>query len=202
MPGQPGPYRLYLYVYDEAGKAATANLPLLVKGERRTPLPFYVYKDGFAGMPWSPSGWMGNTDALTLDGDSSDDPSAGEAAIKLGYTENSGWAGIAWQHPPNNWGDQEGGYDLTGATALELRARGASGGERINIGVGIIGKEKPHADSVRANVDNIVLTDEWALYTVPLEGRDLSSIKTGFVISLAGQGKPVTVYLDEIRFVR
>jgi hypothetical protein len=69
MPRVPGPYRLFLYAYDAAGRAATANVPLLVKGQIRTPMPFYVYQDGFEGMPWAPSGWMGSTDLLTLDGD-------------------------------------------------------------------------------------------------------------------------------------
>jgi hypothetical protein len=33
MPGAPGAYRLFVYASDPAGNAATANIPLLVKGE-------------------------------------------------------------------------------------------------------------------------------------------------------------------------
>jgi hypothetical protein len=202
MPEQPGPYRLYLYVYDDAGSAATANIPLLIKGERRTPLPFYVYQDGFEGMPWAPSGWMGTIDALTLEGDNAEDPYAGRAAIRMRYTGEFGWVGVAWQNPPNNWGDQPGGVDMRGARALELWARGAYGGEKINIGVGIIGKDKPHFDSAKTSIDGIVLTDQWQRYEVPLEKFDLSSIKTGFVVTLTGRSSPVTIYLDNIRFIR
>ena len=46
------------------------------------------------------------------------------------------------------------------------------------------------------------LTDDWKLYRVPLEGADLSSIKTGFFFSIEGRRKPVTLYLDDIRYVR
>ena len=202
MPEQPGPYRLYLYAADEAGNAATANLPLLIKGERRTPLPFYVYRDGFTGMPWAPSGWMGNTEALALDGEYTEDVYAGSSAVKISYTGKFGWAGIAWQNPPNNWGEQDGGVDMTGATALELWARGDQGGELIGIGVGIIGEDKPYPDSARKTVNGIKLTREWQRYTVPLAGLDLSGIKTGFVITLTGRSEPLAVYLDNIRFIR
>lgn len=34
MPIEPGQYRLFAYAYDDAGNAATANIPLLVKGQR------------------------------------------------------------------------------------------------------------------------------------------------------------------------
>jgi hypothetical protein len=202
MPDEPGPYRLFLYAHDKAGKAATANMPLLVKGEVRTRLPVFVYEDGFEGMPWAPSGWMGSIDSLTLDGAHTENPYEGDACIKLRYTGEFGWVGVAWQHPPNNWGEQEGGFDLTGAKQLELWARGEYGGEQIKIGVGLIGDDKAHPDSGMTSIDGIVLKQEWQRYRIPLKRIDLSSIKTGFVVTVTGRKSAVTIYLDSIKFVR
>lgn len=124
MPEEPGAYRLYLYAYNAVDRAATANIPLLVKGEVRTHMPFSVYEDGFEGMPWVPSGWMGAHESLTVDGENTDSPQEGKHCIKMRYTGKGGWVGVAWQNPANNWGEQDGGYDLIGATHLELWARG------------------------------------------------------------------------------
>ena len=96
----------------------------------------------------------------------------------------------------------EGGHSLDGAGALEVRARGEYGGEKVSFGVGLLGEDTAHPDSAIVKLDGIELTRNWELYRIPLARNDLSSLKTGFVVTVEGRETPVTVYLDSIRFVR
>jgi len=145
---------------------------------------------------------MGDTDSLSLDGAHAENAYQGAACIRIRYDGESGWAGVAWQHPPNNWGEQDSGFDLTGATRLELWARGEYGGEHVRIGVGLLGDTVPFSDSAVTSVDGIMLTPDWQRYQVPLQKLDLSHLKTGFVVTFTGGRSPMTSYLDSIRFVR
>ena len=95
------------------------------------------------------------------------------------------------------------GYRLvTGADELELWARGEYGGEKVTFGVGLLAADREFPDSTIQKTKTIELTSEWQRYSVSLKGEDLSSLKTGFVVTLQGRRSPVTIYLDSIRFVR
>jgi hypothetical protein len=203
MPDDPGAYRLFAYANDPAGNAATANIPLLVKGEPGVRFPVSVYDEHFTHMPWTPSGIMGNAKSLTIDGDWSDSAFEGSNAIRMHYAARGGWVGVAWQHPPYNWGEEDGGFDLTGASALEFWVRGESGGEKASFGVGLLEEDTDYPDSVIAKNPTVELGSEWKKYRIPFaEDDDLSSLKVGFVVTLEGRRSPVTIYLDSIRFVK
>jgi hypothetical protein len=205
MPQDGGLYRLYAMASDAHGGAATANVTLRAEGPKaaRTgtavKLPVDVYADGLAQPTWVASGWMGNIPAIKFTDKSTDSPHTGPTCIRVDYTANDNFGGIAWQSPANDWGDQPGGRDLTGATKLTFYARGANGGERVEFKYGILGKEKPYFDTGSGAI-NVTLTNQWKQYSIPLGDQDLTRIKTGFVWALQGQGKPVTFYLDDIRF--
>ena len=139
---------------------------------------------------------MGNTRALKVDERCADRPFAGETCLRVEYTDHIGWAGIFWQDPANDWGEKPGGRNLSQAATLVFRARGERGGEKVDFFVGGL-KDKPHGDSAEAKL-TVTLKKEWTRYRIPLDGKDLSQIKTGFGFSLASSGDPVVFYLDEI----
>jgi len=168
--------------------------------------PFYVYMD--ANSPTNhfvPSGWMGDFGDLQLKVDHAENCKAGGTCIQIIYsakkTQGADWAGIYWQDPANNWGDRDGGFDLTGASKLTFWARGEKGGEKIDEfrSGGIPGE---YFDSDVAYMGPVVLTAEWKKYEIELTGKDLKSIKGGFAFSArAGDNKGGAVfYIDDIRY--
>lgn len=207
LPIHKGGYRLYAYVRDTHGGAAVANVPLYVQADgpppaaRKAALPLVLFGTGAkSAVPFTPAGYMGNTAAIKMDTASTDSPRAGKTCLKVSYAAADNWGGVVWQDAANDWGDHPGGWDLTGASRLTFWARGASGGESVTFLFGLLGKDKTYPDSATGKLDRVTLTSGWKSYTLDLKGLDLSRIKTGFCWTLAATGKPVTFYLDDIRY--
>lgn len=165
---------------------------------------FPVYSD--ANSPdnhYTPSGWMGDHGDILLDLAYSDNPHSGTTSIRIAYsalkTQGANWAGVYWQHPPNNWGDKAAGFNLSGATKLVFWARGERGGERIQeFRVG-----GAPGDTSASSIGPMFLKAQWTQYEIDLSGTDLGSISGGFMWSANAEDNPkgCAFYLDDIKFL-
>jgi hypothetical protein len=182
-------------VAQDEGAAAEEAAP-----KAELPLVLYSNAEDAGEAPYIPSGWMGNTDAIEFDDACKDKPHAGESCIRVTYNAEGKWGGIVWQSPPDDWGDEPGGFDVTGAKKLTFWARGDKGGEMVEFKMGIYPKSKPYHDTSTASLGKVKLTTEWKEYTIPLEGKNLARIKSGFVFSVAGRKEPITFYIDDIKY--
>jgi hypothetical protein len=206
LPMEGGAYRIYATAHDAYGGAATANLPIYIKAPRaahagvKATLPVTVYDEAATPGPYVPTGWMGNVSSMHLDMNCTEGPHSGQTCILFSYLSNGGWGGIAWQCPANDWGDKPGSVNLTGAKKLTFWLKGSVGGEKVKVEFGILGKDKPYPDSDHGVLDSLVLTNEWKQYSIDVGDFDMGQIKTGFVFVVGGQGHPITVYIDDVRY--
>ena len=162
-------------------------------------LPANVASPAGDGL-WIPSGYMGETASITMDPACSEKPHEGSnTCTKVIYAKNDGWGGVVWQSPQDDWGNAAGGFNLNGATKLVVWARGKDGGEKVKFGFGVIGKDKPFPDSDKGEIE-VVLTSDWKEYDIPLAGKDLSDIKSGFDWVVGGQGGTLTFFLSQVHY--
>jgi hypothetical protein len=105
-----------------------------------------------------------------------------------------------WQSPANDWGDRPGGWDLSGARKLTFWARGDKGGETVTFEFGLIGRDKAYHDTAKGKLAGVRLTERWQQFEIDLAKKDLTRIKSGFVCVIAGAGRPITIYLDDVRY--
>ncbi|MCP4649183.1 MAG: hypothetical protein GY853_03760 [PVC group bacterium] len=167
---------------------------------------FGVYYDrGNRQNHYIPSGWMGDHGDIKMNENCKENPHSGKSCIKFTYTaegkQGANWCGVAWQNPANNWGEKNGGKDLTGATKLTFWARGEQGNERIlEFKFGGIGGT--YADSDSMGIGPIDVTTEWQQYTIDLTDTDLSYIIGGFCWSTNADANPdgCVFYLDDIQY--
>jgi hypothetical protein len=225
MPTDAGAYRLFAYAYNGKDRVATANYPVKVSAsaavsaatsamtpeekEKMKPaevkFPFVLFADGLEKSPYNPTGFMpeGIDKVLTLNGKCTDNPHTGKTCIKVVYDKTSGWGGIVWQNPDNDWGKLPGGYNLTGAKVLSFWARGEKGGEKATFGFGLLTDKDKNAyfDTDKGELKDVVLTKNWHPYFIYLDDKDLSRIKTAFwIVTGANNGKATTFYVDDIQY--
>jgi hypothetical protein len=185
--------------YDVVAEDSTGDVQEVVE-------VFNVFTDKWANdNHYSPSGWMGDHGDIQIDDTCKNNPHTGQTCFQVKYsgkkTQNAGWIGMFWQNPPNNWGDQMGGYDLTEYSKLTFWARGDNGGEVVSeFKMGGIGGM--YSDSDSSSITQIVLSTEWKQYEIDLSDLDLSYISGGFCLTASSVDNPegFIIYLDDIRY--
>lgn len=168
---------------------------------------FNVYTDkNSLSNHFHPTGWVGDWGDVICNDDFRLDPHEGRTCIKVVYSaqasEMQGWAGIYWLHPPNNWGDKPGGFNLIGVISLSFWAKGAVGGEKVEFSVG--GVAGFYGDSLQPAVSTGVanLTSCWQRFSIDLLGKNVTRVVGGFSWISNRTLNPIgaTFYLDDIRY--
>lgn len=167
-------------------------------------MPFYIFNNSIfpPAKNFCPSGYMGDVPNVMLTGSFTKLLQDGYPALKVSFNPagGGGWAGVLWQNPPNNWGELDGGYNLSRARKLTFWARGDRGGEAVEFKFGGITGLYPDSDS--RSTGEIVLTAEWKEYAIDLKGADLRYVSGGFGFSVRKDvnRNGCVFFLDNMKF--
>jgi len=164
----------------------------------------------------------GGADKALMDTACETEALGGRTSIECSFlSERLNWGG--WQFvngvlpageagPRMNWGSFPGaGLDLSGAKSLSFWAKGAKGGERVELFAFGIGRDpatgrphEPYPDSCRkTSLGYVTLGKQWKRYRLNLRGKKLGYVigGLGWVTNAPKNGRrDITFYLDEIRF--
>lgn len=207
LPRADGGIKVYAMVADTFGNVGIASTSITVRDREaaarkflvpKPELPFSVYRDG-DDLPYIPTAYMGNYEAIEVDLHHTEEVYAGEAAIRISYLASRDWYGLGFVDPPGDWGDILGGYDLSGATTLRFWAKASYDNLPVKIGLGLLEDDRTYYDT-DIRMEEITLTQEWQPYEIKLRRMDLSCIRTGLVLFASGEGLTHHIYLDEVVF--
>lgn len=174
---------------------------------------FYIYDDAYSKKNhFTPSGYMGDYNDIHMDNNFRQNPHSGDSCIRVVYDAKGKrreggplkWAGVYWQQPAGNWGNDPNlkgrGYDLSAYARLTFWARAEKECEiEFKVG-GIVG---PYGDSLRqAKMVRAKLGPKWQRYEISLKGANLKHIIGGFCWVTNWEDNPdgVTFYLDDIGY--
>ena len=214
MPKVINKFNWVLGVIAAIGTGALLISPLCQADDNSSSAPiktfekFYVYKDKPTPGHFAASGFMPDGKCVTINDVWVDNCDGSRSCIQMKFDRDctatsTGWAGIYWLEPANNWGDVKGGYNLTGAKKLVFSAKGEKGGEIITFKMGGIGMGHQYPDSDSASSEPIVLAKDWKEYSIDLTGKDLSHIIGGFAwVGTAKENQSnVTFYVKDIYYI-
>ncbi|MFH0880365.1 MAG: hypothetical protein V2A34_11685 [Lentisphaerota bacterium] len=185
-------------------RAAIEEIKDRVSGRKMEPMPFYVYNNSvFPPVKnFSPSGYMGDIADLKLSGAYKNLHQEGYPCLKVTYLAegHQGWAGVGWQNPANNWGEFDGGYNLSNAKLLSFWARGEKGGEIVEFKLG--GTAANYPDSENLTTGPLTLQNVWTQYALDLSQADLFYISAGFGMVVKQDSNPngCTFYIDDVKY--
>ena len=167
-------------------------------------MPFYVYNNAIFPpvKNFSPSGYMGDIADLKLSGSYKNLHQEGYPCLKITFMAEGhiGWAGVSWQNPANNWGEFDGGYNLTKAKKVSFWVRGEKGGEIVEFKIG--GTAANYPDSENLTSGPLTLKNEWTQYVLDLSAADLFYISCGFglVVKQDSNPKGCVFYIDDVKY--
>jgi len=159
-------------------------------------------------MPAPAAELAGGADMVRLNLRDTDRPASGSTAIRVdAVLRPPNWAGVAFGFP-DYWGERDADtcWDLRGMRRLVFEARGARGGECIQVQVAIAG-DRPFGDSQRPPVRGpwITLGTGWKRFELDVSHAALRRVVTPFAVFADTAHNPsckLTFYLDDIRFER
>ena len=165
--------------------------------------PPFAVSDHFA-----PTGYMGDGTTIGAVDMKNDNACPDRSPTPIGdcysviYTPQTTWAGIYWQYPANNWGEKPGRDVLPGATSVTVWAKGAKGGEKLELHAGGIQDDTmPNSDSISFTA-SFTLTTDWKQFTIKIT-KKYDKVIGGFAwIAHAppGSTEPIVFYLDGIEW--
>jgi hypothetical protein len=146
-----------------------------------------------------PSGYMGDGKNIIMKKNYKDSTRPDSLCTKTSYTAgDSGWGGVYWQYPANNWCKQKGkDFSKSGYKRITFYIKGEKGGEEVKFKAG-----QDCGDSFVSDELTRRLTKTWKKETIDLGGKNLSNVTGAFcwtVDSKANDGV-VTFYIDDVQF--
>lgn len=151
-----------------------------------------------------PSGWMG-------DGSKGDEHVSfnrimleindeERVAIQINYRRGlEGWAGMYWQFPDNNWGDEP-GKSLLGAKTISFLARGVTGEEIVEFKAGGIQGRK-YSDSFEKSLGKVALSSQWRKFVIDISDEDVTNVIGGFawIAAASDNRSDITFFIADLK---